>query len=45
MIIKTELYKSYNYNFWRANLKDIQDALKKVIEDVLNTYPDKKNIY
>ena len=29
----------------RGNLKDIQDAIKKINEDVLNTYPDKKNIY
>lgn len=45
MILKAEIYKNYNYNFWRADLKSIQSSLKKTIEDVLNTYTDKTNVY
>lgn len=45
MILKVEIYKNYNYNFWRADLKSIQSSLEKTIEDVLNTYTDKTNVY
>ncbi len=45
MLLKPEIYKNYNYGFWRADLAGIKISLEKTLNEVIDTYDDKTNIY